>query len=161
MERFWDYVQTRIPGAADWDAKAFRDSVFCRVFVIATIFCAPFQRGVSRTKIGHMTRPQRIVAVLYCLLLAYCCAWIPWHVTYVVESQSSVGDESTPPFQGEKIIRSRTVYSFIWNAPSDERTLRWIPTPAIDLILLRIVAASAVCSAAFFLVGLWKSATLS
>lgn len=105
-----------------------------------------------------MTRTQRVVLVVYCLLVAYCCAWIPWHVTFVAESQSSVGDESTPPFQGEKIIRSRTVYSFIWNAPSDGN-LRWIPTPAIDLILLRVVAVTAACSAAFFLVGLWKSAT--
>ena len=108
-----------------------------------------------------MNRSQRIVAVLYCFLVAYCCAWIPWHVTFVVESQSSVGSETVNPYQGEKITRSRTVYSFIWNAPSDERNLRWIPTPAIDLILLRIVAVTAVCGAAFFLVGLWKQATLS
>lgn len=107
-----------------------------------------------------MTRTQSIVLVVYCLVVAYCCLWIPWHVTFTVETQSSVGDESTPPFQGEKIIRSKTVYSFLWNAPSDG-TLRWIPTPAIDIILLRFVAATAVCSAAFFLVGLWKSAILS
>ncbi len=102
-----------------------------------------------------MNRAQRIVLILYCLLLAYCCAWIPWHVTYVTESQSSVGSETVNPYQGEKITRSRTVYSFIWNAPSDQRNF-WIPTPAIDLILLRIVAVTAVCAAAFFLVGLWK-----
>src|SRR5208282_6885631 len=101
---------------------------------------------------------QRIVFILYFLLLTYCCVWIPWRVTYVSESQSSVGSEIVNPYQGEKIIRSRSVYSFVWNAPSDERSHRWIPTPAIDLILLRIVAVTAICSAAFFLVGLWRSA---
>jgi hypothetical protein len=27
-----------------------------------------------------MNRAQRIILVLYCLLLTYCCVWIPWHV---------------------------------------------------------------------------------
>jgi hypothetical protein len=106
-----------------------------------------------------MTRAQRIVLIVYCLLLAYCCTWIPWRVTFVLETQSSVGSETSNPYQGEKIASSRSVYSFVWNAPSDESNLRWIPTPAIDLILLRIVAVTALCAAAFFLVGLWKSAT--
>jgi hypothetical protein len=104
-----------------------------------------------------MTRAQRIVLIVYRLLLAYCCTWIPWRVTLVSETQSSVGNESTNPYQGEKVVYSQSVYSFVWNAPSGNR--RWIPTPAIDLILLRIVAVSAISGAAFFLVGLWKSAT--
>jgi hypothetical protein len=34
MERFWDNLQTRISGAADWDAKAFVDSVLCWGLVV-------------------------------------------------------------------------------------------------------------------------------
>ena len=96
-----------------------------------------------------MTRPQRIVLIAYCLLLAYCCIWIPWRVTFVIETQSSVGSDIVNPYQGEKIVRSQSVYSFVWNAPSDERNLRWIPTPAVDLILLRIVGVTAISGAAF------------
>jgi hypothetical protein len=102
-----------------------------------------------------MTQAQRVVLIVYFFLLAYCCTWIPWRVTYVYESQSSVGSETSNPYQGEKIVHSRSVYSFVWNAPSDKT--RWIPAPAIDLILLRIVAVTAISGAAFFLVGLWKS----
>jgi hypothetical protein len=101
-----------------------------------------------------MNRSQRIVAVLYCLLLAYCCTWIPWRVTYVSESQSSVGSETSNPYQGEKIVRSRSVYSAVWDAPSDG--IRWIPAPAIDLIILRILAVTAISGAAFFLVSIQK-----
>jgi hypothetical protein len=25
------------------------------------------------------SRPQRIVLIIYCLMLVYCCVWIPWH----------------------------------------------------------------------------------
>lgn len=28
-----------------------------------------------------MTRPQRIIAVIYYLLVVYCCIWVPWHGT--------------------------------------------------------------------------------
>jgi len=27
-----------------------------------------------------MPRVQRIILILYCLLLACCCVWVPWHV---------------------------------------------------------------------------------
>lgn len=35
-----------------------------------------------------MTRAQRIVIVVYCLLVACCCVWVPWHATSVLTEEN-------------------------------------------------------------------------
>ncbi|MBZ5687725.1 MAG: hypothetical protein LAP86_22150 [Acidobacteriia bacterium] len=32
------------------------------------------------------TTAQRIVLTLYCLLIAYCCLWVPWYIQTPSES---------------------------------------------------------------------------
>ncbi len=45
-----------------------------------------------------MNRAQRLVLILYCLLLAYCCVWVPWHLV-----------------QGPNSVRSG--YGWLWTGP--------------------------------------------
>jgi hypothetical protein len=78
-----------------------------------------------------MTRAQRIVAVLYCLLVVYCCVWVPW-----VASTEGVKDIS----QG---------YSWVWSSPG-------AGVPSLPAILTRIMAVTALSAAAFVLAGKWK-----
>jgi hypothetical protein len=120
-----------------------------------------------------MNQAQRIVLILYCLLLAYCCLWIPWHVRH-------------------RLTDRRTGYGWLWTGPKVERvetpsspgtanlsdidegaTARMSrpqpkpttnyyydseSTPDLPLILLRLVVGTAVGAAAFLLSGmLWKS----
>lgn len=49
-----------------------------------------------------MNRTQRVVLVVYCLLLAYCCVWIPWHVKH-------------PGRYGDEFIRLG--YGWLWAGP--------------------------------------------
>jgi hypothetical protein len=120
-----------------------------------------------------MNRPQRIVLIVYCLLLVYCCLWIPWHVRH-------------------RLTDRRTGYGWLWTGPKVERvetqsnpgtanlsdideaaTARMSSsqrkpttsyydsesTPDLPLILLRLIVVTAIGAAAFLLSGmLWKSA---
>ena len=47
-----------------------------------------------------MNRAQRIVLIVYCLLLAYCCVWIPWQYQ---------PQQSGPPL--------RLGYGWVWAGP--------------------------------------------
>jgi hypothetical protein len=98
-----------------------------------------------------MNRSQRIVAVLYCLLLAYCCAWIPWHVqrssrftTFYVRSGYGwlwTGPQQyCPPPPGEhsaylcEIDNAKPAY--------DENA-----SPDLELLALRLLALTAIAAA--------------
>jgi hypothetical protein len=82
-----------------------------------------------------MNKAQRFVLILYCLLLAYCCAWIPWH-------------------SGNDYIRLG--YGWLWSGPSNlgERTSA-LATPDLAVIFLRILTATSISAAAFLIVGTW------
>lgn len=58
-----------------------------------------------------MNRMQRIVAVLYCVSVAYCFVWIPWHFV-----------------QGED--RVRTGYGWVWAGPTIPKKPAKKPTTA-------------------------------
>jgi hypothetical protein len=47
--------------------------------------------------ISAVNRAQRVVLVLYCSLLAYCCVWIPWCISnrYVVCERVGYGEKKT------------------------------------------------------------------
>jgi hypothetical protein len=81
--------------------------------------------------------PQRIVLALYCLLLLYCCVWIPWYI-------------------GRPDDYLRAGYGWVWAGPSKVGPLA---APDLPLIFLRIMAATSISAAVFLLTGLWKSAT--
>jgi hypothetical protein len=82
-----------------------------------------------------MTRAQRIVAVLYCLTVAYCCLWVPWHVAVPV----SAGGEL------------QLGYRWLWNVDSGG--------PDMAAIALRIIATTALAAAVFLLARNWKVLT--
>jgi hypothetical protein len=127
-----------------------------------------------------MNRSQRVVLIVYCLLLTYCCVWIPWCENYHV----------TSPYARHTYYRIG--YGWLWAGPRvlveevdpeasvdtradrkdpsgltilGEVTLRKVPTtgftyaePDSRLIALRLGAATAIAAAAFLFAGvLWKS----
>src|SRR5450755_705303 len=97
-----------------------------------------------------MTKSHRIVLVSYCLLLAYCCVWIPWCIPRHDSTCERVG------------------YGWLWAGPAIKGDVfdqvfpdphpQWDRAiPDLELMALRILAASAVSGAAFLLAGMRKS----
>jgi TRAP-type C4-dicarboxylate transport system permease small subunit len=84
-----------------------------------------------------MTRPQRIIAIIYCFLVLYCCLWIPLRVFQQVNPDGSV-------------ISTSLGYGWLWSAET-------LDLPSIHLIVLRLLASTALGAAAFLLAGKWKS----
>jgi hypothetical protein len=76
-----------------------------------------------------MSRAQRIVVIVYCLAVAYCCLWVPWHIAQ----------------QGDYL---RVGYGWLWSGPSNA-DYGVLPAPDIPIIGLRILAATAIGIAAF------------
>jgi len=83
-----------------------------------------------------MNRAQRIVLVLYCLLLAYCCIWIPWHVParHFVEGAIRPAEDLG--------------YGWLWVVPNS------YATPDLPRIELRFGAATALAAAVFLISGI-------
>lgn len=77
-----------------------------------------------------MSRSRRIVAVLYCLLVAYCSLWVPWHMG-----------------QGEAY--ERIGYGWLWIGPPLPNHGAIICAPDIPIITLRFIAVTAICGAAY------------
>jgi hypothetical protein len=86
-----------------------------------------------------MNRAQRIVLILYCLLVVYCCVWVPWHL---VQSPATDGFHEW-----------RTGYGLIWNGPSKFADSPSGPsiysTPNLPIIGLRLLAVTAIAGAGF------------
>jgi hypothetical protein len=74
--------------------------------------------------------------VLYCLLIVYCCVWVPLHVFEVVNPDGTVASTSVG-------------YGWLWSADTPE-------LPAFRLVALRLLAATALGAGAFLLAGRWK-----
>jgi len=81
-----------------------------------------------------VTRAQRIVAVLYCVLIVYCGVWLPWHW--------SVAGEMEDVKEG---------YALVWNGPPEGYGV-----PDMAAVAARVLAATGLCAAAFLLAGRWK-----
>jgi glucose dehydrogenase len=94
-----------------------------------------------------MNRTQRVVLIVYCVLLAYCCVWVPWHVEMHISQ-----DLSRP-------TSVRMGYGWLWAGPSDSDVQR--PASAtldLPIIGLRFLAVTAIAGAAFFAGG-WATFT--
>ena len=87
-----------------------------------------------------MNQIQRIVVVIYCLLLAYCCIWVPWQIVGTVGSAPE-----------HKI--SNIIYSPVWDAPIGS----YETSPDMRLIILRAVAITSIAGAAFVSAGIAKA----
>jgi hypothetical protein len=94
-----------------------------------------------------MNRAQRIVLIVYCLLIIYCCAWVPWHLAQTIASESQ--DEL------------RCGYGWLWIGPSEPAYYNESATPNLTVIGLRLLAASAMSGAGFLLAGMFKSSARS
>jgi len=87
-----------------------------------------------------MNRVQRVVLVVYCFVLVYCCVWVPW---YFQETSGWV----------------RFGYGWIWSPPlgsgsaSDEAAGL---EPNLPIIGLRLLAATALGVVGFLLAEKWK-----
>ena len=95
-----------------------------------------------------MNRPQRIVAVLYCLLIVYCCVWVPWHVILNPAAEPT----SFNPFNG---LQLRIGYGWLWDGPENLGRIGKSSTPDLPIIGLRLLAVTALGGAAFWAAG-WK-----
>ena len=75
--------------------------------------------------------------MLYCLLIVYCCVWVPLRVFEVVNPDGTVASTSVG-------------YGWLWSADTSG-------LPAFRLVALRLLAATALGAGAFLLAGRWKS----
>lgn len=109
-----------------------------------------------------MNKAQRIVLVVYWLLLAYCCLWIPWHV---------------PRSSRYSTTYVRSGYGWLWTGPKNycppvpadyhridpcnlddgKPTYDGTATPDHELMALQIAAVSVFGVAAFLIAGKWKA----
>src|SRR5208282_3110088 len=102
-----------------------------------------------------MNRAQRVVLILYCLLLAYCCLWVPWRIQIHFPSRSYWPGESLPAED-----HYSTEYGWLWVGPRNLHSRSAYATPDMSLIQLRIVAVTSIAAGGFLLSGmLAKSAT--
>lgn len=112
-----------------------------------------------------MNKAQRIVLIAYCLLVVYCCVWVPWMVR---EQQAklqqgydwvwAVGCE--PPPSGtaaltpdEQAKANRDGFVMVEASPCHGFKEAGLDVTAIGL---RLAAATALAAAAFLLAGNWK-----
>jgi hypothetical protein len=82
-----------------------------------------------------MSKAQRFVVMIYCLLLAYGCLWVPWHV-----------------YDGTNYLR--TGYGWLWVGPSAPGVASY-STPDLVIMGFRFMAATAISAAIFLLTGIF------
>lgn len=86
-----------------------------------------------------MNRLRRAVLIVYCAIVLYCCVWIPWHYAL--------------PYDRYGRAFARAGYGWLWRGPNtgnsftDSRS-----SPDLALITLRLLAATALCGAAYVIV---------
>jgi hypothetical protein len=116
-----------------------------------------------------MNQPQRIVAVLYCVLIVYCCVWVPWHATAVLVEEDEaaksrkttvldvrlgsawVWSQTGPPIQyeGENLKADDPHFLDVIKRDGVRMRQQASETPDMVIIALRLVAATAIGVAAF------------
>jgi hypothetical protein len=84
-----------------------------------------------------MNTAQRIILIVYCVLLLYCCLWIPWHIHVYASDYRHFPDQ-------------RVGYGWLWAGPISGWNARYA-TPDIPLILLRILAVTAIAGIALLI----------
>jgi hypothetical protein len=94
-----------------------------------------------------MNRAQRVVLILYCLLLVYCCIWIPWRIQIQVHVPSD-------SYRAGPAGYYRAGYGWSWAGPRETRYDAAYAAPDILLLQLRLSAVTSVALAAFLLSGM-------
>jgi len=91
-----------------------------------------------------MNRAQRGIVILYCLLLVYCCVWIPWHFALAGERY------------GHRYIRAG--YGWLWRGPSTGNSFDDLrSSPDLAIVAMRFVVITTICIAAYLLAREKKS----
>ena len=108
-----------------------------------------------------MGKNQRLVVAAYCLLLAYCCVWIPWSIPQRDSHERRVGYgwlwagprwaepheiNVPPPPTGFTIDSDETIPD-----PDPRHAAR----PDLEVMFLRFLAATIISGAAFLLAGMF------
>jgi hypothetical protein len=83
---------------------------------------------------------HRVIIALYCIFIAYCSLWLPWHRHISASSDVWYADDYV-----------RLGYGWLWAGPTDAGKQDVFSTPDLVLIGLRLVAISAVAGAVFVL----------
>jgi hypothetical protein len=116
-----------------------------------------------------MTRAQRIVVIIYCLVAVNCCVWVPWHATTVSTEEAVTG------ITEQRVENARLGYDWVWSRggppwkydesktrQADDSNLilmKWHESaaPNLTVIALSLLGATALGEAAFLLAGKWRS----
>ena len=89
-----------------------------------------------------MNRPRQLVLVLFCLLIVYCCIWVPWHI---VSGPANDGPSS----------QVRVGYGWLWAGPRLSNPVlidsgeAQLTSPDLSIIGLRLLAVAAVSCIGF------------
>lgn len=110
-----------------------------------------------------MNRAQRIVAFVYCLLLAYCCVWVPWRIPVGLHGKYEranygwvwAGPHRAPAIVYNPPIQVTKDYQLVGE---EDPEIPLTSSPDEPRILLRIGAATALAGAAFLLTSLLSTA---
>jgi len=122
-----------------------------------------------------MTRSQRIVCAIYCLLIVYCCVWVPWRVIVPSLGEVQQGYDwiwavgCEPPIiasQKPDLPAEIGDAKPIDPAPNFEVVDRPPPSPChgfksggpdVAAVALRLLAVTALCGTGLLMAGKWKN----
>jgi hypothetical protein len=120
--------------------------------------------------VNSINKSQRMIVVTYCLLLAYCCLWVPWHVKLRypqgASERAGYGWVWAGPYRSPDVVYNPprkipgTDAEILGEVDLDPSPLDAMPD--FPRIALRIIATTSLFAAVFLAIGvLWKSATMS
>jgi hypothetical protein len=110
-----------------------------------------------------MNKAQRIVLIVYCILWAYCCLWVPWRVpisTHNRYERAGYGWLWAGPYRSAPIVYDPPQESVKgWQVSREEDARPPARTAVLDvpLIGMRLLAATAIGGAAFLIAGMLKN----
>jgi hypothetical protein len=93
-----------------------------------------------------MSKAHRIILVLYCLSVVYCCIWIPWHRHISATNQYWYADNF-----------KRLAYGWVWSGPENDPQEALYAAPDLVLIGLRLLASTAFAACAFLIAGIFRA----
>jgi len=92
-----------------------------------------------------LSTAQRVILILYCAVLVYCCLWIPWQSPLLTQGVQGV---------------LRQGYGWLWIGPANPHSAypsefaARLAVPDVSVIILRLASVSALAAAAFLIAGI-------
>jgi hypothetical protein len=110
-----------------------------------------------------VNRPQRFVLIVYCAFIAYCSVWIPWRINYPEGAHERVGygwvwagPHRSPPVVYKPPIETPDGLKILTEEDTQSSWRDLNAEPDLLLIVLRLVAVTAILATVFLLVGTWR-----